>query len=357
MSDGGIGGVATAAVNLTEYILGSQTKTSGSGTTVTDQHANTTVTSMSDTATNSTTNTATSGETDTKTNNTVTNSADPGVIAMLKQLASTAIANSTDSAKTTGLLSGILQTAGDAMTAVFGQQKQAGVYNSSATTSQTNDILSRAGALAAQAILGYQTTEQQLAGSIGKNLLDATGTQTTIGDVDTKTNSLSSTVANTNTHTSDTATTAVTGGSTSNNVSSSTSKTSSGISVVCTWMWQNKLLGTKRYYVSSDDLDRKPSYIRNGYLVSARPLIFILKRDHTTRISRGIIAIFSARTEYVCASRGLKGCKKTKFGAFSRALIATYITPVSLFFYFHYLLRLLLLRLLDNQANRVVWKV
>lgn len=347
MSDAtGIGGVAAAAVDLTKYILGvnTTTKMDTSGSTnssaVTSSNADTTVTSDTDTdvSTRGSSNTSTSNfqqtDTNTKTNNFVQNSADPGVISSLKNLASQAISNSNDPDKTTGLLKGILQTAGDAMSAIFGQQKQTGLYNSSATQSQNNDILSRAAADASQAILGYRTGQQQLADTALNQLLAATSTQQTTGNVSTQsitqgnTFSDTETADNTATRQHNQASTQVQGASTTDQFAKYDQKTntssSTGMSIVCTWMFQNKLLSPRKYYVSTEDLCRKPWYIQKGYLVAAAPLVSILKMSHTMRLSRGIISIFSARTEQVCASRGLRDCKKSYYGWFARSLVASY---------------------------------
>ena len=75
---------------------------------------------------------------------TTANSADPDVIASLKGLAATALANSSDPSKTQGLISGILQNANDALTGVFGTQKSAGIYNGSTAQVQAGDTDARA---------------------------------------------------------------------------------------------------------------------------------------------------------------------------------------------------------------------
>lgn len=312
MSDiAGIGSIAQAAVGLTEYIFGSHSSTATDSNT--SGSASTTVSETDDTSNSSTTNS----------NSTTTNSADPAVIASLKQLASTAMSNSTDPTQTQNLLTGILQQAGDAMTSIFGTQNQAGIYNSSAAASQTNDILSRAGADAAQAILGYQTTEQGVADTALNQAASATATQTTNA----------SSTTNSNTSATDTATT----NASSQSTTTGSSSTSSGSSVVCTWMFQHKMLGAKKYYVVSQDLMNKTWYVQKGYLMFAAPLVSILERDHTTKLSRAIISIFSARTEHVCALRGLRGCKKSWYGRIARFAIATACVPTSFYFWLQHI--------------------
>lgn len=305
-----IGEVTQAAVQLTEYILG--TTTTASGSTKSTNQANTQVTDNSDTDT--TTNTSTNSQTVNQ------NTADPGIIAMLKSLASTAISNSTDPASTTQLLSGVIQTATDAMTTVFGQQKQAGLYNSASATTQNNDIMSRAAADAASAILGYTTQEQ----GIADTALNQAGALTS--------GSISTTNADTNTDTNvatnETATTQVSGSSTSQ--TQSTSK--SGLSVVCTFMHHKGLLSVTRYILVTDDFLRKPKYQQLAYYAVAAPLVSILERNHTTKVSRAILSVFHHRTEYICAKRGLTSCRDTKKGWAARALVASICFFPALYF-------------------------
>lgn len=365
MPDGGdltgIGSIASAAVDITKFLIGNNTVTNTNGSTNSATHADTTVSSESDVATDIATNTdkrtlgtvttsgenktATTNDVSTNTFNQISNSADPGVIAMLKQLAGTAISNSTDPSKTTGLLSGILQSAGDAMAAVFGQQKQAGVYNSASAQSVNNDILSRASADAAQAILGYKTGQQTLADTALNQLLGATSVQTTRGSSNQHTSNLvDQFTSNTVATDMDEFTSQIqqTRGQTINNVSThaagdaisivnQTSKSSTKASVVCTWMYSRKMLSARRYIIVTEDLRRKTWYVQKGYLLGAAPLVRQLQRSPTSLLSKLIISLFSARTEYVCSMKGLRGCKKTLYGGVARFLIACYSASPSIY--------------------------
>lgn len=259
----------------------------------------------------------TNTNTDTKTNNTVTNSADPGVITMLKNLAQTAISNSTDPTKVTGLISGIIQNAGDAMTAIFGQQKQSGLYDSSAAQSQNNDIISRATADAASAVLGYQTSEQQLGASIGGQLLGATATQTTQGDVQTT----GQTVDNSSIQT------AVSGQSTNHTeaVVQQSQSTAKSESIVCTWMYEHGLLEKRKYLVSAGQLQKLPRLRVDAYHSVARPLVKELKRNQESLVSLATRKVFYHRTEYVCGVARMRGAKKTFLGFLSFWLVETVV--------------------------------
>lgn len=348
-----------AAVGLAEYVIGTQTNTSTSGTGTsninTNSYTDVVGTSSSDTktltgtATTNVTDTTTGSETDTNSStsdsHTVQNSTDPGVVAMLRSLAQSAINNSTDPSKTTGILSGIIQQAGDAMTSIFGAVRNSGLYNSASGLSQTNDVLSRAGADAASAILGYQTGQQNIADTALNQLGGFLSSITTTDNSSTSGKSVTSGFTNTTSATaqatgSDTSTntvqelgTHVVGQTINTSQSQQQSSQSKGMSVVCTWMHRNSLLSTRKYAIATDDLGRMPWYVRKGYFTFAGPLVSILEKDHTNRISRAIISLFTARTNQICALRDKRGgCKKSLYGAFARLVIASLCFPFCLFF-------------------------
>lgn len=258
------------------------------------------------------------------TNDSVTKaSADPDVIANLKQLAQTAINNSTDTSKTTGLISGILQTAGDAMTSIFGQQKQAGIYNGSTATVLANDTNARATADAASAVLGYQQGQQQIAGTALNQLLAATASSSThsTSDVALNTDQLTTNQSTTSsqqttgtTSTTDTSTDAQTHATSNANQNqnvASTSQTqsqgSSSASIVCTWMYNHQMLKRVDYYNSMQQFHKKGQYTRRGYLIFAKPLVAELIRDQASIFSQVIIWLFLNRTNYVCGRKSLSG--------------------------------------------------
>lgn len=244
-------------------------------------------------------------------NTTTTNSADPDVIANLKQLAQTAINNSTDASKTTGLISGILQTAGDAMTSIFGNQKSSGLYSGASAQVQANDTNARATADAASAVLGYQTNEQTLASDALGKLLTATATQN-VNSLSTQTSTTQGTQETSYTGDVKSEADAQTH-STSNGAQSQASQTttqstgSSSASIVCTWMWRNGYLERADYRNSMIQFHKKGQYTRRGYLIFALPLVVELDRDRTSIASRTIMWVFKNRTDFVCGRKSLAG--------------------------------------------------
>lgn len=304
---GPYGALAGAAVGIIGSLLGQQS----SGTSDTTTSVNST-------------NTANSSVTESNSSSTKSFTqagADPGVIAMLKQLASTALSNSEDPSKTTGLLTGILQQAGDAIGSIFGKQSQAGIYNSSSTNIQNNDILSRAGADAAQAILGYQTTEQGVANTALSQLLQATATSTVQTDAQTSGSSQT------------------TGTSTvkSQNTGTVANQQSSGMSIVCTWMFKRGLLDRQEYLISTMDFGKKPIHHIYGYIAAILPIMWLLKKYPNSYFAKIIVKLFQARTEYICSMYYLKGCEKKVSGFLARLLIASWCFPVAFIFYFLFL--------------------
>jgi hypothetical protein len=343
MSDatGGVGSIISAATDLAKYVIGVNTSTATSGLTDNKSNVTTGVTADTDTTQTTTGRTTTTGQsiTDTQSSSTTQNFADPTVIAALKQFASTAISNSTDPTKTQGLLQGILQTAGDAMTSIFGNQSQAGLYNSSATSVQNDNILARASALAAQAVLGYQTTEQGLAKDALNQLATSTaGTTTTnMSRSETDTNQIVDTNNIVNTAVHQAATTKVAGET--SGASTSTQKGKSGMSIVCTWMYERNLLDWKEYYICSDALARKPWYHARGYQTVARPMILYLEAFDTNNFgSRLILSTFRARSSYICSKLGYKKYPSSLKGFLATALIAALTYPFASFYYLLHLL-------------------
>jgi hypothetical protein len=204
------------------------------------------------------------------------------------------------------------------MTTVFGNQSQAGIYNSASAATQNQNITARAAADAAQAILGYQTTEQGIADTATQQL----------GSL------LSGTTTNTEVKNSDTATTAVQGSSSATIVGSSSSSQSSGLSVICTFMFRHHLLDKYRYRLVSHDLMMKPSYEIKGYLTTVAPLVRMVERNHFSLPARMVCKLFAARTEYVCACYNAAGCKKKVAGRLALAIVWCACAPASLYHFF-----------------------
>lgn len=285
----GLGSALQGATALAQYVLGVNTSstTNSNGTTDSSSHADTTVTS------------------DNKTKSETATSIDPDIFAMFKSMAVTADNNSKNPVQAQGLISGILQQAMDTMTSIFGRGNQSGLYNSDAVKTQNNDVMSRATALASQAVLNYQTGQQ----NIEADVLAKAGA--------------ASTKTTTNTDSLDTATTHVTGGSHTDVKSSSYTSGHSGMSIICTYLFEQKRIKPAHYVINIKDFDKKPWYIREGYLTLSRPLLKMIKKNPTSLFSRSICWIFLRRTEAICAKYKYKNVKPSFSGHFARALVAT----------------------------------
>jgi hypothetical protein len=327
-----------AAVNLIEYVVGTQTKSSTSTGGVSDtlSNATATVSQETDKDTSSDTSTSSSSSSNTHTATNTVNSADPEAIATLKSLANQAISNSNDPSKTTGLLSGLLQNAGDAMTAIFGQQKQAGVYNSSATSKLTGDVISRAAADAASAILGFQVTEQNVGADILKSILGATATQSSTTDSSTNTQANAETTATSHEHDFGTSTSSTVASTHQESLGSSSTSGSKGMSVICTWMCQNGLMNLNHYVLSADSFDRLPSYQRDAYQFLAIPIVSILEKRPDSYFSKIVQSVFAARARNIAAARGLRSSKKSWKGQVATALVYSICFLPGLYFYSKY---------------------
>ena len=216
------------------------------------------------------------------------------------------------------------------MTQIFGLQKQSGIYNSASAANQNNDIMSRAAADAATAVLGYQTSEQQLAESSLKELLAATATSSTTSGSNSQSTTNTSSDSLTTTQNQETANTVVNSNAAAQTTSTTQSKSKSGMSVVCTWMVNNDKLSLRRYYIVSSDFNQKNRFKKYGYLTIAQPMVQILEADHTTRLAAAILWLFTNRTEYVCCEYGLKHTRKTWKGFVSVGVVAALSTPAGL---------------------------
>lgn len=289
--------VVAAAAAITQALIPKQTTTTtdSSGNSSSSSQQDVTVTGQQSALVQGSSTTNTSSDTKT------TNSADPDVINTLKGLAQQAITNSNDPSKTTGLISGILQTAGDAMTNIFGAQKAAGGYSSSVAQTQADDTNARATADAASAVLGYQTNEQTIASDALKSLLTATATSDTATNSTSQTDTSQLTESNATTQTHSTA---------SANQASATESTSSGTSsasIVCTWMMQHGYLDKRDYWKSMRKFRNSYKYGVLGYLWYAKFLLAQLERAPDSWASRRIIDVFYARTSWVCGRPSIWG--------------------------------------------------
>ncbi|CAN5950694.1 unnamed protein product, partial [Sphagnum jensenii] len=175
------------------------------------------------------------------------NTADAQGIATLRQLINSALTNSSNTDQTNSLVAGIFQSAKDAFASTYGTQASSGLYNSATTGVLASDAEARATADAASAVLTYQTNEQQIANQGLQQLLAATGISTSSGTSDTASQQQQTGVSNT------TATTNTVQGSTqiANSKQATTQQTTqvtSPGSIICTWMINNDMMGTRTYY-------------------------------------------------------------------------------------------------------------
>jgi hypothetical protein len=323
------GGVAQAAVQLMQYVIGTNTTTSSNNTTATSSNLNATtnVTSNDVTSTNSDVNTASNSSTNTSQTTTSQNTTDPGVVASMKSLAQAAITNSTNPAATQGLMTSFIQNATDAMTAVFGTAQQAGVYNSSSANVQNNDILSRATADAAQAVLNYQTSEQGIADTtlnqLGQLLSGNTTTTNTASNTSSDVNQQTASTTDEN----DSATTSVNevGSSTSKQAASSSSNT--GMSVICTWMYENNRMQMRDYIFSFDYDFKRLSILRaSSYVYGAKPLVRHLEKTRgTSWFSLLIMWLMTQRTKYVLSFFPHLRYKRTWKGRFASWIVTSFV--------------------------------
>ena len=294
-----ITGLFTNTANLTTKLVGTQNEQSTTATQSASATEGVSETSSTGTTTNSTT-----GSQTTVNNNTVVNSSDPAVVAALKSLANEALSNSSNAAgNTSGVVSGIFQSALDSLSSVFGQQAQSGVYNSQSTGVQESNAAARATADAASAVLGYQTQQEGIASGALTSLLSALGTQTTQGTSTTTSNSLSTQISNL---LSETLNASVTQGTqttqgTQDVQYQSTQKQQHGMSVVCTYMRSTGEMHYDNYIIIQDHYNNHYSdHGRKAYLFWAAPLVKQLRRHPKSKLSIFIKKLFSTRTDYVC---------------------------------------------------------
>ncbi len=343
--------IPNAAASIIEYLGGSQTQTGSAtrGTNQTQTAAGSTADQTDTASSNTSTNTDTAiqqiiqGLTVTSNNSATTtqNVANPQYLNQLQNLASQAISNSNDPTKTTGLITGILQTAGDTIGGIFGTQQQSGMYNSASAATQVGNTEARAAADAASAVLGYQTSEQSIAqGALGTLIQATMGTATNSGsnttvasNQATNTNTQNDVTSATNNTQTDSSIALSQGNSvnTTNQLGTQSSSTSPN-TIVCTWMMKHRRMTRRAHAAVHAEYIKEKQWKIDGYLTAAALLVKELERDHTSLFSRFILWTFHHRTEYVCALKGETWAKKTVSGWTCRTLVAIFCTPTSLYF-------------------------
>lgn len=125
--------------------------------------------------------TATTAGTTGQTSQSLVTGADPGIIATLLGQLNQANAAATDPSIVQGIISNIIHQNLLAFAPSIGTANEAGIYNSSTLGLLAGEAASKSVAQAASSALNFQTTEQQIASTIGNNLLQATKTQAVTG--------------------------------------------------------------------------------------------------------------------------------------------------------------------------------
>ncbi len=109
---------------------------------------------------------------------TTTNSINPATLAGLTGIANTAQGNATNPAITQNLVNNILTESAQAFAPVIAQQSSAGLYKSSTLATLADESQARATAAASQAVLNYQTSQQQIATQALTSIANDTKTTT-----------------------------------------------------------------------------------------------------------------------------------------------------------------------------------
>lgn len=230
---------------------------------------------------------------------------DPEILQMLKDLATQAFSNSNDSNKTKDLVGGIVQSAIDAVSGIFGKQQASGAYDNSSTTAQNDNIISRASADAAAAVLGYQSNQEQVANDVLGKAAAATSVQTVTKDEAASTD------------------TTVNGTTDQNTTSQSVSSSKGGASIICTYLNAIGIIPDRYYVITAREFKKYPISAQRGYLMLAKYLLKHLKRRPTSVFSKIIVYLFVTRTMQMCAEQQVRNVKSSWQGKMSKWVIAT----------------------------------
>lgn len=113
-----------------------------------------------------------------KTTTTSTSTSSPGALAANQQLYTNAIANANNPSATDATVANILNKSAVDFAPVIGEQNAAGLYNSSTLSMLSAQAQGQAVAQSAQAVLQYQTQQEQIAAQANSAALSATKTTT-----------------------------------------------------------------------------------------------------------------------------------------------------------------------------------
>lgn len=396
----------TLGVGIDNTDTSSNTKTTGTSDTTSDSTGTSKSTTTSDTKNNSGNNTDTSGAsslansllTGGQTSNsgsnsqsinslidTITNSFTSGSTKGSQNINETTASNPFDLATARGLIgrasgaadnyltdtsslvSGILNKAAIAFGPTLASGANNGIYGSSTLQLLQGNAMGQAVADAANSVLAYKTTEENLAGSLSDSVLKAskttTGTTTnessntsqttssshqassqdTTGTTRsdsqnygqtygnqygnttgaTNTNAFSNTTLNqvvsaiqnllSNSHTATTGT---------SNTEASTTKESAnlGVSIVCTALSSAKLLSDHDWYAGTKHFEKYPPLVKASYYAWGRPLARYVSRHPKSTVAKLLAKFFTARTHFIYGELSLFGAFAT-FAIFLPTLV------------------------------------
>jgi hypothetical protein len=227
---------------------------------------------------NSTTN---SNQTQTVTGtNTQTGTANPLLQNLLTAFSKTATGNAEDNSVTNNLVQNIFRQAKIAFAPVSQQANSSGIYGGSTLFDLGANAQAAAVGQAAQAVLGYKTTEQQLATSDITSLLPYTSTSVTTPNITTKAAGTSTTQAQGN---------------------------AGGVlgSVICTALMRDGIIDRKDWYDSVVKFRQGWQWGIPGYYLFAIPVTcWLVKRENRKTLRYWLIArIFKKRTQFVVGSK------------------------------------------------------
>lgn len=109
--------------------------------------------------------------------------ADPGTLAALLGIAGNAANNAQNPDITNQIVQNIFRQSAEAFAPTVGTAASTGLYNTSTLGLLSDDARARAVAQSAQAVLGFQTSQQQIASGALTSVLGATGSTTTTTDL------------------------------------------------------------------------------------------------------------------------------------------------------------------------------
>lgn len=356
-NNSGNNSATSGASSLANSLLtGGQTSNSGSNSQ--------SINSLIDTITNS----FTSGSTKGSQNINETTASNPFDLATARGLIGRA-SGAADNylTDTSNLVSGILNKAAIAFGPTLASGANNGIYGSSTLQLLQGNAMGQAVADAANSVLAYKTTEENLAGSLSDSVLKAskttTGTTTnessntsqttssshqassqdTVGATRSDSQNYGQTFGNQYGNTTGATNTNAFSNTTLNQVvsaiqnllsttqshsnenttgNSSTTKESAnlGISIVCTALSSAKLLSDHDWYAGTKHFEKYPPLVKASYYVWGRPLAKYVSRHPKSTVAKLLAKFFTARTHFIYGELSLFGALAT-FAIFLTTLV------------------------------------